>query len=273
MTPRAHAAAVRALLWGLLLAYLVKLHYFILGARIYHLRPLEDPFFPSLLQQLPLAIAAYLAPVLLTPRALLSRSSPLQRLALLTFVLSSLVLLIHQQSYNDATFVTTLWTSAIGLWFARRPPVDPLAAPRLARLTLGFIGMLFIGGLSGKLTPGYLDGEVIHGIYFVDRQHLTFDLARRWLSADQLRDAARLYSRMILGAEALLASLPLWPARTGLWVGLLGLLGLMLLNNILLASVIAGPCALAITALWLLRSQGANLAASRPDVRLEEISI
>jgi hypothetical protein len=214
-------------------------------------RPLVDSFFPAWLQRFDVACAAYLIPGTVGVLALHPR---LRAHGLTLFAVGSGVLLLHQAAYNDASFVTALWTSLIGLWLWRREQRGGMPAEQAAAMTQLFVGVLFLGGLVGKLTPGYLDGSVFFDIYFRDRDYLPFRLARSWLDADGLRSAATAYSRFVLGVELSLASLPLWPARLGLGYAVVGLCGLTLLNNPYLISVVAGPLSLCVLSLAALRA-------------------
>ena len=268
MTTTAQRSTIRSIILGLLIAWLVKLHWFVIGYRIYRARPLIDDFFPAPMQVLWLAGLWYLLPLGIALWGLARRSPQLYQLTLGAFALSSLCLLLHQATYNDATFVTTMWTAAIALWFARRPCADPNAPAKLAQLTQMLIGMLFIGGFAGKLTPGYLSGATLHEIYFVARDHWSFNLARSVLEPDQLPVAAMAYSHFVLVCEALLASLPLWPARRALPFAMIGLIGLTLLNNFLLLSVVLGPLTLAACAMTLLRMNRSTVRTTPPPASL-----
>jgi hypothetical protein len=214
-------------------------------------RPLVDPFFPAWLQRFDVACAAYLVPGTLGVLALHPR---LRAQGLALFALGAGVLLVHQAAYNDASFVTALWTSLIGLWLWRREQRGGVPPEQAAAMTQLFVGVLFLGGLVGKLTPGYLDGSVFFDIYFRDRDYLPFRLARSWLEPGALRSAATVYSRFVLGVELSLATLPLWPARLGLGFAVLGLCGLTLLSNPYLISVVAGPLSLCVLCLGALRA-------------------
>lgn len=262
MTERSRYLALRGLCYGLVFVWLSKWDFFAAAARIYLARPLHDPFFPPLFQSFALLALAFAVPPVLAFGALLSGSHRALALSLGAFAFGSLALMAHQGSYNDATFVTSFWVALTGLWLARA--VDGEDAPvsqRAAYLAQLVIGLQFFGGALGKLTPGYLDGSVLHGIYFADREHFTFALLRQVVDAGQLEAIARVYSRSIVALELLLATLPLWPARPALWTALVALSGLVLLNNFRLFSVVGSLIALAAVALFLQerRPAGARL--------------
>lgn len=258
------AAVLRILLHGLNIGWLAKSFYIIQAWAIYRQRPLHVPFFPPVLERVDVAALAWALPPLLGIVALLGPFRRLLVLALWGYFVASGILLIHQMSYNDATFVASFWASFLGVWFASASRTPTELPERLSFLTQALIGLLFLGGVAGKLTPGYLDGSVLYDIYFVDRSYLTFNLLRSWLSPAALPTVARYYSWLVLGIETLLASLPLWPPRIGLPSAGIALICLVLFNNLLLVSVMAPLLALILASLWLLHK------ATLPNSRHEE---
>lgn len=258
--PTAAAAQLRALRLvnlGLLVSWLVKLYYFIYGALVYHLRPLADGFFPQPLQQLPVLCTAYALPIGVGLFAGLRRSRSALTATMGAFACGSLVLLLHQGTFNDATFVTSLWVALIGLWWGRRPPEDPGLAAKLAFLSQLFVGLLFLGGFIGKLTPGFLDGQVFYELYIRENSHPTFAALRALLPPEQLPGAAQGYAWLAVLTEGALATVPLWAPIPALRAACCGLLALPLLNNPLLLSVVAAPIALCIAALGALNAEAA----------------
>jgi hypothetical protein len=123
-------------------------------------------------------------------------------------------------------------------------------AGALAQLLCAF---MFLGGAVGKLTSGYLDGAVLHGIYYEAREHWTFALSRAALDPAALRDLALLHSRGVLGIEFALATAFLWPTRRALPAMLIAYALLVLLHNFRLMSVVGPLCAACIAAILLLR--------------------
>ena len=256
MDTRTRILALRGIVYSLLFAWLIKIRFFIAADLVYRYRPLRDEFFPVALQNAQVAEVAYALPVTLALIALLRFSLTPLRITLAAFCLGSCILLVHQGTYNDATFVTSLWVSAIGLWLdhASRDETVPVA-PRLAFLTQLLIGMLFLGGLVGKLTSGYFDGSIFYEIYFFDRDHLTYNALRQHLTPTALHHVAIVYSWLVLVLEACLATLPLWPAKPALTAALAALAALAVLNNLLLASVVGSLFGLAAVSLWVIRTQ------------------
>jgi hypothetical protein len=262
LDPRQRWVALRGLLLGLTLSWLVKLQLFATAYWVYRALPLRDPFFPAPLQALPTAVCALCLPIAASLLTFLLRSPASTRLTLVAYALGSAVLLVHQGTFNDATFLSTLWVASIGIWFERASRVpDPALATRLAYLTQLLVGLLFLGGFVGKLTPGYLDGSTLYDIYFVDRDHFTFSLLRRLARGASLEGLARAYSWFVLGSELALATLPLWPSKPALRFTVLASVGLVLLNNFLLASVLLSVAALALVSLYVLRESLRSAAA------------
>lgn len=252
---RDREVALRGLCFALVIVWLAKWDFFAAGVRIYVLRPLSDPFFPPLMQALWLLALAYCAPLLLALGALAVASRRALTVALAGFAAGSLVLLGHQGAYNDATFVCSFWVALTGIWLAgANEHVNAPLARRAAFLAQAVIALQFLGGAAGKLTPGYLDGSVLYGIYFADREHFTFTLLRERLDPEALHALARYYSRAVIGFELALATLPLWPAKPALWTAVIGLSALALLHNFRLFSVVGSLIALAGVALWLERA-------------------
>jgi hypothetical protein len=245
---------MRLLVYGLLLSWLVKWGFFLEASVVYRQRPLQDAFFPGWLQSFWVLTAALCAPIALAFFALLRATPRALAVSLAAFALGSLVLMLHQGSYNDATFVTSFWVALWGGWFAAAARPDAREVPaRGAFLAQLVVGLMFFGGVVGKLTPGYLDGSVMYGIYFAERDHFTFAALRALLSPAQLRSAAQLYSLSVIAIEALLAATPLLPARASLKLACAAFVALVALNNLRLLSVIGPLLALCLVALVLTR--------------------
>src|SRR6185503_4632324 len=83
-------------------------------------------------------------------------------------LISSVVMNLHLNTYNDATFVTSFWVSLWILWMveAMRKGHRHLIqhACLLAQL---IVALIFLGGWVGKLTSEYLTGDVIYYIFYV----------------------------------------------------------------------------------------------------------
>ncbi|MET0342166.1 MAG: hypothetical protein ABW252_14270 [Polyangiales bacterium] len=255
MTDGARVVSLRILVLSIVLAWLSKTAYWVGALKQAAAWPLHDFFFPRPLQRVDVALVAALLPLALAGWAVVRGGAARLRDALGALAAGSGVLLLHQLAFNDATFVTSLWAALYGLWLHRAgasaSETVTLRAGMFAQLT---IAMFFLGGLVGKLTPGYWDGSVIHGLYFARSQHWTFALARAQLSPAALMEVARWYARGLMLSELLLASLPLWPIRASLRFAALALVVLVALNNFKLVSVTAPLLGMCLVGLLLERA-------------------
>lgn len=243
MTADQPRRAVQWLIGGTLLAFAWKAGYWVEAARDLARSPLADPFFPSVLASVVTLGLGLVLSALALCTALLWHRLAVARAAFITTTCASLLLMVHQASYNDASFVTSFWSSLYGLWLVRalatseHATFPSLLATRLARC---FVSLMFLGGAVGKLTPGYWDGSVLYALNFAANDYWTFRLLRSLLSAAELREVATLYSRCVVLVELVLVTLPLWPARAALYTASVALLAMVILNNHLLLSVV-GP--------------------------------
>jgi hypothetical protein len=249
---------------GFLLASLLwKLRAFTLCYQIYAVLPLEDTFFPSLLRDNLVLGLSYLVPVVLSAIALVARERAFLRIQSLITCAGMLVLCVHQGTYNDVTFLTSWWTSLWCVWYVTRldDPIGPLAVKGvfLAQLILSVI---FLGGAAGKWTHGYWSGEVFYDIYFVDRDFWLFNLLRGTLDAGSLRDLATWYSRFVIVTESACALLWLLPGRWAFPVSIAVVLGIALLSNFYLFSVVFCLVGLAVAGLNLLGQADADVATA-----------
>ena len=163
--------------------------------------------------------------------------------------LSSLTILcLHQATYNDATFTTAWWTSLWSLWFVRYVDVQgreaDLRGP--AFLSRVILSMIFLGGAVGKWTTEYWSGDVLHQIYFVDRDFWVFNWLRDNFQPDSVRRIATWYSRGVIATETL-CGFGLWllPPRTAAVVAIVVLTSIGVFSNWLLFSVLLSLIGLA----------------------------
>jgi hypothetical protein len=204
--------------------------------------------FPAWLQTWQVASTAYLLPgILILSLFSLSR----QILVLSGFLLSfcAAVLLVHIQTYNDATYTTNLWA---GLWLCwcgslvdRGSAADWVHARRLAQ---GIVALCFLGGAVGKLTPEYWNGEAFYQIYFKFRAYFPFMELRERLTPDELRSLATVFSRVVICTELLLGTLVFWPARLSALLCLPVMLGMVMISQYQLFSVLGALFGLIIAA-------------------------
>jgi len=212
--------------------------------------PLVDPFFPEFFRSQTVLVAAWCVAAVSSVLSLLIRSkTPLLFLGAAGCIGLS-VLCVHQNSYNDVTFICCAWTALWSLWLCSRigERFDTLY-PRAAWFSHVVLSLIFFGGAIGKLTPGYWSGEVLHEIYFTGRDFWTYNLMRDSLSDDALRQAATWHSRMVVVSEFVCSFLWLMPRKMASGIAILVLCGIALTNNLNLFSVVSCLIGLALIGL------------------------
>ena len=205
---------------------------------VYRAIPLQDDFFPAQMQSAEFLATLYLVPIGFSVSVFfLSHRGWILCQAIVT-CLAMFGLCIHQQSYNDVTFVTCWWTSAWCVWYALRLH-DPAADLyfKAGRLAVLIFSLIFLGGAIGKLTPGYWSGEVLYQIYFVERDFWAFNLLRSRVDPETLREIATYYSRFICLIELAGAGLWLLPTRLACLIAIGVLLSIAVFSNTYLFSV------------------------------------
>jgi len=237
------AATLAALLW--------KVHFFIDAAWLYYHMPLQQRFFPEVLQS-PLTFASgYLLAMVGLAWMLITRGSRLRRgLSWLTLIALA-VLCLHQGSYNDATFTTAWWVTLWSTWFAGRIGREGESLLRRSSwLSQGIIAMILLGGAVGKWTAEYWSGEVFYEIYFIDRDFWLFNWLRSSCEPTKLRDIATWYSRGVIITESVCgATLWILPRRVAAAVALTVLAGIAICSSFYLFSVVLSLMGLAFTGL------------------------
>ncbi len=240
----------RVVVFAIIVSLIWKLSYFIQAARIYRLVPFEDAFFPYLLQSTFVSSAAYMIALASLMLMLVARS-PIWLVAASCLAVFGLgILCIHQQAYNDVTFLTCWWSTLWCLWMYTRigEAVDSLL-PRAAFLTHLILSVIFLGGAVGKMTPGYWSGEVLYEIYFSGRDYWVFNLLRDQFDEAALRNISCWYSRLVTSTELLCAFLWLMPRRLASWLAIAVLLNIALMSNTFLFSVLTCLLGLALVGL------------------------
>ena len=194
----------------------------------------------------PLVIAvAWLAPLGVLPVLVWPR--PRLRCAAAALMLfASLVACIHLETFNDATFVTSFWVALWLLWLtAVVPAADAAATLRHARrLAQCIVGVIFLGGAMGKLTPEHIGGDVLLHVYFLGKDDFPYPQLRGALTPAHLAGLARALSRVVIVAELLLAASPLFPFRIAAALGATVMTLMIAGSSLYLVSVLA--CLLAL---------------------------
>ena len=155
-------------------------------------------------------------------------------------ILAALGLLGHVCTYNDATYTTAFWSALWLFWWAGRVGEERPGAERHAiALGQGMVGLCFLGGFVGKLTPEYWSGEALYHLYVMQKPYFPFDWMRECWAESESRAAAAWLARAVIVTEGLLSTLILWPTRWAL-VATLGVMGGMtLMAHIQILSVLA----------------------------------
>ena len=230
------------------LAWKARFYWYSIGVNQEY--PLVDPFFPGFFRSQAVLVGAWSVAVATSVLALVTKAkSWLLPLAIANFVGLS-ILCLHQNSYNDVTFICCAWTSLWCLWLTSRLGESfETLYPRAAWLSHMILSLIFFGGAIGKLTPGYWSGEVLHEIYFQGRDFWTYNLLRDSLSEDALRQVATWHSRMVVISEFVCAGVWLLPRKWASGIAIMVLCGIALTNNLSLFSVVTCLIALALVGL------------------------
>lgn len=201
--------------------------------------PISYDLFPAVIRLPGIAFAAYLLPMagaaaLVWPTRAVARSiSP-------ALAIIALFECFHLETCNDATFVTSFWSALWLTWLAFSGHRDDDAFRLQARaLAQGVVGLMFLGGAVGKLTPEHRSGEAFYGLYFRDNDSFPYPWLKAHFSADTVRGMASWFSRFALSGEIVLSAAPLLPTRFVLAGAAVSMSTMMLAWTFHLASVLS----------------------------------
>lgn len=218
-----------------------KWKFFEMADLVYHTIPLDDAFFPQLLQSADVVRWCYLGALVSIIVGVLGMLPWIRSLSGAVLAGCLAIMLVHQASHNDMTFATGLWVAIWSFWFTTRMGRDePYALiERGAFLSRAIGSMILLGGAVGKWTPEYWSGEVFYDIYFVDRDFWVFNYLRETYDTETLKTMAMWYSRKVIVVETL-AGFLLWliPARLAAVTGMFIFFSIAFLSNHLLFSVL-----------------------------------
>jgi len=234
---------------GLFVGLAWKWSYFSMADKVYHLWPLSDPFFPPWLQSAETVRWAYVITLGAIVLGVAGMLATVRSVCAAVQAAALAFLLVHQASYNDMTFATSLWVSIWVCWFTTRmnrdEPYELLN--RAAFLSRAIASMILLGGAVGKWTPEYWSGEVFYDIYFLERDYWVFNYLRDHYDPETLRTLATWYSRKVIAIETLFGfTLWLLPPKLAAAFGVAIFFSIAFLSNFLLYSVLAcmiGLCA------------------------------
>lgn len=200
--------------------------------------PVIHDLFPALFINPTVSVVFYIIPAFIIPSIIRPSQSRLIFSGVLMTV-SSLMMLLHINSYNDATFVTSFWVGLWILWLSfhsdREDQILPQQAVLLAKLILGVI---FFAGFIGKLTPDYLSGKVFYQIFWGDNKLWPHDWLIAHFSPNQLKSLSLYFSTFIIYTELLLACTPLFHSRFIFYLAPVLLLCFMITNTWAIFSVV-----------------------------------
>ena len=223
---------VMGLLW--------KIQFFIWTDKVYLDYRLRDPFFPDWLESQWTLRVAFAIAVLSGIAAVFARGRNILVGTVIVELLALSVLLLHQGSYNDATFLTSWWTAVWCLWVSSQShgADAQLACRRATKLGCAILSLVMLGAAAGKWTGEYWSGTVLHEIYFRERDFWLFNFLRERFAQTQLLTLAMWHSRVVITIETI-AAFTLWclPTRVAGWFALALMLLIPLTNNFMLLSV------------------------------------
>ena len=169
--------------------------------------PVTHPLFPNLFLDPNLSTVSYFLP-LVAGVTLFSRRRLNFCLISGILLICSMMLTLHIDTYNDATFVTSFWVALWLLWFSLSLDRTDEALRRHGRkLAQCIVGLIFLGGFAGKLTAGYWSGEVIYNIFLSTKDTPVGTILNVFPA--ELRPVITMYiSRTIIAGELILALSP-----------------------------------------------------------------
>ena len=166
------------------------------------------------------------------------------------FLISSIVMMLHLASYNDATFVTSFWVSLWLLWFCFHRGDDE--HKHAINLALILVSVTFLGGFIGKCTGDWWNGEAFFGIMQSFFTHYPFEWIKNNFTFEQLSLISKYMSWCIIFIEFALATSFLWPRKHTLRFVPLIILGIVFFRTWKILSVVSSLAALLWACLYLL---------------------
>ncbi|WDQ17314.1 hypothetical protein [Rhodopirellula sp. P2] len=241
---------------GMMLGLFWKWTFYLLADRIYEAIPIQHDFFPTWLQSATVLRVAFLTAAISVVAAWITEQRGPRCFAAAVTWISATVMIWHQGSYNDMTFVTFWWCSLWAFWYTTRLEIDsPEELGRKASvLSRVIVSVVLLGGASGKWTAEYWSGDVLWEIYFLDRDFWVFNFLRSNFDTETLRSIATFYSRKVVLIETF-AGLGVWllPARWAAIIGAIVFTSIALFSNFMLFSVLSPLIGLSLAG-WLPRA-------------------
>ncbi len=239
-----------AMAW--LLGWLVKIWYFFPYLR-YHIFmfPVTAKQFPEFFLNNNVALIAYHLPIVCLFFLFIEKRVVLLFIASIMLACTT-VLGLHIDTYNDMTFISSFWVALWLLWFAYN--INDRAhivrhAPYLAQC---IIGLLFLGGTVGKLTPEYWSGEAFYNLVVRETPGPFGLYLLEHYSVETQKVIMAYVSKAIIVSEALLAIAPVYPYRLFCGFGIFTVAMLVVFRNVQILSVLACLAGMALACLLLI---------------------
>lgn len=173
--------------------------------------PVHNEYFKGALASPFIAQTAFLLP-LLGLYVLYRNKQPLYIFYSVLLSVCSLTLLWHQDTHNDATFVTSFWVALWLLWFSfHLERTDDSFLQQAQKTAQLIIAIIFVGGVVGKLIPQYLSGEVFYNIFVSQNNSPAWVWLKNSLSVHDLKFLLKMISWTVIGIEGLLAVCFIFP--------------------------------------------------------------
>ena len=182
--------------------------------------PFLNDYFPAFFRSAHTAQFFYLLPLFTLPIFFRPQRFYFY-LAALAMTVSSGILLLHQDTHNDATFVTSFWVGVWFLWFVSQMHRQEDSFVVHARsLALCVVGLVFWGGFVGKLTPEYWNGHILADIFMEQNFGALGGWVRGHVSEATVRASFQWIAKLVILGEGILALSPLWPYRFVCLIGI-----------------------------------------------------
>jgi len=200
--------------------------------------PFVMDFFPEFFRSAQVAQCFYLLPLFVLT-VFIRPYRTYFFLAAVIMTVSSFVLLLHQDTHNDATFLTSFWVGLWLIWFSTQMHRDDDDFFVHARsLALCVVGLNFLGGFVGKLTPEFWNGKALADIFMEQNYGVIGSRIRAAFSEHDLRTYFQWISKAVVVGEGMLALSPILPYRLVVWVGIPFMAGISLFTTWRIFSVL-----------------------------------
>jgi len=202
--------------------------------------PVTFELFPSIFENPALGKIMYFLPVATIPAVFLKNeniSLVYHKTCSALLILASLYMMLNSATYNDATFVTSFWVSIWLFWFSFHPEKEH--HKYACSLALAVVCMIFLGGVIGKMSQSWWNGEALYGIMESSFNHIPFTWLKNNLTFEQLELLALILSWGIIIIEIAITSSFFWPQKISLKFIPFIILGITLFRTWTILSVIS----------------------------------